>query len=628
MTSRERLLWPWLLTGAAVLVAATAALLTVLGTSLSVQYGLPPAEVVVDATQPAARLIATLASAALVGNLLLAAVLSPGDPSGVVSATGYAGLRAARLCALVQVPAAGTVAVLTVAENSGMGPDRLLTNGAALLIGLQQIQPATGWLLTALVGLAVAVLCDWTLSWRGSVGLLLMSLLGLLPATLTADTNAERSHDIVGDSLTLHVVGAVLWLGSALVTALHIARRADNRPVILRRHRRIATWCLLGVGGTGVISSAYAVDPADLTSSGYGLLVLLSCALLVALASVAAFARTALDRSATRLVLLELVLLAVTAALGTGLARSAPPSDPGQEISTQTYQLGYDLPDHLTALDLLLRWRPDLIFDMATVLAAVFYLLGVRRMRVAGRPWPVRHTVAWLAGCGVLLIATSSGIGSYAPAMFSMHMVQHMLLATLAPALLVLGHGAGLAVAATSPGMSRRITSLIGSGAVRFAGHPMTAWLAVAATLFGLYPTGLYTAIVAEHWAHLGMNVAVFLTGLALFWSVLGHGAPHRELPAIGQLVLVFAVMALHATFSAWLLGQAEPLAGEFYRPLRLPFVTDLLADQRLGAVLGWLLGELPVILAVVVLILRWTTDDRRPRSAPKWQREREPVTV
>jgi putative copper resistance protein D len=52
-----------------------------------------------------------------------------------------------------------------------------------------------------------------------------------------------------------------------------------------------------------------------------------------------------------------------------------------------------------------------------------------------------------------------------------------------------------------------------------------------------------------------------------------------------------------------------------FYGSLRLPFVPDPLADQRLGAVLAWALGELPVIIAVVALVLRWSRDDRAPHD-------------
>ena len=49
---------------------------------------------------------------------------------------------------------------------------------------------------------------------------------------------------------------------------------------------------------------------------------------------------------------------------------------------------------------------------------------------------------------------------------------------------------------------------------------------------------------------------------------------------------------------------------------LRLPFVPNLLADQRLGAILAWVLGEVPVILTVLALVLRWTRQDRTPDAA------------
>jgi putative copper resistance protein D len=312
--------------------------------------------------------------------------------------------------------------------------------------------------------------------------------------------------------------------------------------------------------------------------------------------------------------------------VGTALTRLFPPAQAGYQPSRQVYLLGYELPPHLTVADLALRWRPDLIFAPLAVIAAVSYLIGVRRLRRDGRSWSAARTVSWLSGCAVLLVATSSGLGSYGHAVFSVHMVAHMLLATLVPVLLVLGHGVTLALEATRGGVRTRLLSLLDAPAVRFARHPAVAWTAVAVTLFGLYPTGLFGAIVLEHWAHLGMDLAFLGTGLALFWPVLGHSLPERGLPAIGRIVMVFAVMALHAGFSAWLLSRATPIAGQFYGALRLPFVTDLLADQRRGAVLGWALGEVPVMITVLALVMRWTRADRAESAGaaamwrdPRW---------
>ncbi|MDT7673414.1 MAG: hypothetical protein QOD82_1316 [Pseudonocardiales bacterium] len=627
--------WPATALGVLAAAALTGGLLAAFAPSLSVLYGLPPAGVLVAAGLPAARVVAIGAAAAGIGQLLLAAVLVPGEPDDLVSPAGYAGLRATRWCALTQAVASAVVAVLTVVENTGLRATQLMDSVPALLIGLQQIEPATGWLLGALVSLLVAGLAGWVLSWRGAVGLLVLALCGLLPVTLTAATNAQRSHDIAGDALALHVLGAVLWLGSAIAVGCHLAGRGDRAAVVLRRHAALATWSLLVVGASGVISSAYALPAADLFSSGFGLLVLLSAVLLAglavlgnrirALAVASARPAGAAPSLALSLLTLELVLVGAAAAVGSGLSRLVPPAELGYETSRSIYLIGYDLPADFHPVDLLLRCRLDLVFGPLAVLAAALYLCGVRRLRRSGELWPRRYSVSWYAGCTVLLAATSSGLGSYAPAMFSVHMVQHMLLATLAPALLVLGHGATLARRAATPRTGRRLSSLLGSPAVGLATNPVIAWAAVAVTLFGLYPTGLYASIAAQHWAHLSMNVAFFGTGLGLFWSILGKSLGRRALPPIGQLVMVFAVMALHAGFAAWLLGQSVPVAAGFYGGLRLPFVPDLLADQRLGAILAWILGEVPVILAVLALVLRWTRDDAPPTgpagtALPPWR--------
>jgi putative copper resistance protein D len=598
---------------AALLVALTSTLLAAFAPSLSLQYGLPPAGALIEAGLPAARLVAVIAAAGAVGCLLVAAVLVPGEANGSVSPLGYGGLCLARWFALTQGVASLAVAALSVAENSGIGPGAMLADARALLAGLEQIQPAVGWLLSGVLALAIAVLAHWALSWHSAVGLLLLALLAQLPCTLTAATNAQRSHDIAGDALALHVLGAVLWAGCAAATVVLAARgTADQR--VRRRNNVLATGCLVLVGTSGLISSAYAIAPADLWASGYGLLVLAACVLLVLLAGVGALLRRP-GGSTGRLAVLELVLLGASICVGTGLARLAPPAELNYQASREIYLLGYDLPNHLDWLDLATRWRPDLVFLPLALSAAALYLVGLRRLRAEGQRWPVRYTAAWLSGCAVLLIATSSGIGSYAPALFSVHMVQHMLLATVTPTLLVLGHGVTLALRASSAPVSARLSSLLRSTGVRLIGNPALAWVAVAATLFGLYPTGLYAAVLQQHWAHLTMDAAFFGTGVALFWAVLGRSHRERELPEIGQLVMVFAVMALHAVFSAWLLARPAPIAELFYTSLRLPFVPNLLADQRLGAILAWVLGEVPVILAVLALILRWTRQDRAPAA-------------
>lgn len=602
--------------------AMTGGLLAALAPSLASQIGLPDPGPAVDVGLPLARVLALGAGAACAGNLLLAAAFAPGEsgrPGAVVSPAGYAGLRAARWWSLAQGVASAVVAVLTVLDNTGIRAGQALANWPGLLAGLEQIEPATGWLVAATVAMVVAGFAGWVLGWRGSVGLLLFSLAGPLCVALTAATNTQRSHDIAGDAQAVRMVAALLWLGGALAVLTQLHRCGDRRRTVLRRHAALARWCLPIVAVTGVVSTAYAMGElttATLVGSGYGRLTLVGAALLTGLAVLAvATGRARTEAGARRLVGLEAVLLVAGACVDTALTRLVPPAELGYQPSRYIYLIGHDLPATMTGPDLALRWRPDLVLGSLAVLAATLYLLGVRRLWRSGTRWPARHTAAWPAGCAVLLVATCSGLGNYGPAVFSVHLVQHMLLATLAPALLVLGHGITLAGRASTEGTARRLSDLLDTPVARLAGNPVAALAATAIMLFGLYPTGLFAAIVREHWAHLIMNGSALLSGLALFWCILGQGPGRRALPAIGQIVTVFAVMALHAAFAAWLLGRSVPVAAGFYGSLHLPFVPDPLADQRLGAVLAWGLGELPVIIAVIALVLRWSRDDRSSRD-------------
>jgi putative copper resistance protein D len=602
---------------ATVLVAAV--LLGAFAPSVGALNGMGDLGPVVDAGQPLARGLALAAAAMTVGHLLVAAAYRPGDPHGPVTTDGYRALQAARGWAALQVVAALAAVLFTVAENTAIPPAMLLTHPDVLAGAAAVLAPAAGWLTTAGVAAIVAAGAGLALSWRSAAGLLVLALAGITPMTLTTSTDADRSHDIVGDALTLHTLASVVWLGSALAVTLHLARRAGRSAEVLRRHGYVVTGCLLIVGYSGPATLTVTLPPRAVFTSAYGLLVVGS--VVVGLTAVAVQARLRAPGrgagGALAWVAVEAGLLTVAVALGTGLTRLYPPAEQGYTTTRLVYLIGYELPGHLTVLDLVTRWRWDVVLGVLAVVAALGYLVAVWRLRRRGRTWPGGRTAAWLAGCAVLLVATSSGLGAYAPAVFSVHMVQHMLLATLVPVLLVLGHGVTLTLQVAGPGVAARLESVLDAPAMRLVRHPAIALTGVAATLFLLYPTGLYAAILQEHWAHLGMDVAFLGTGLALYWPVLGRSLPVGGLPAAGRIVMVFAVMGLHAAFAAWLLARATPVADAFYASLRLPYIPDLLADQRRGAVLGWVLGEVPTVIAVAALVTGWAKADRDDQ--PGW---------
>ena len=73
---------------------------------------------------------------------------------------------------------------------------------------------------------------------------------------------------------------------------------------------------------------------------------------------------------------------------------------------------------------------------ISVALAALVYAVGVRRMR---RRWPVWRTALFFGGLFAVLLALVSGIDLLATQLFSVHMVQHMLLLVVATPLLLAG---------------------------------------------------------------------------------------------------------------------------------------------------------------------------------------------
>lgn len=594
--------WAWL---ASWLVAAalTGLVVGALGPDLAVLFGYRTLGPLAQVGQPFARVVAVGAAATAVAGLLTAVILAPGDPRGALSHTGYAALRPVRPACLGLVLAALTIALLTVAETVGIRPGLLLADPRTLLAALVTASPSAGWAVTALVAALVGGLAGAVLTWRGAGGLLLLLLAGLAVPPATSVPNSERAHDWYGDALTVHSVAATLWLGSAIATA-GLLRRAPGDPAALRRHDRIALGCSVVVAVSGLVPAALDIG-LDGWESGYGLLVAASAVLLVG-GLVAARSRRRCG-SQRRLLATEFALLAAATLVGVALTRVVPPDADATASDRLVFLLGYTLPPRMGLAELAGWWRIDLIFAPAALVAVAWYLVAVRRVRRAGGPWPGVRTAAWTAGCLTVLVATSSGIGAYATAVFSAHLLGHALLSTVAPLLLVLGHPLTLARQTPTPVLD----AILDAAPLRALNRPAVAWVAAAVAVFGLYATGLFAAVVREHWAHPAMDALALLGGLVLFRALVGAREPAR--PAIVRLGQLFAVMMLHAAFAIWLLAQPSPLAGSFYAAVALPFVPDLLAAQRQGAVIAWLVSDLALAVAALVVARSAMSDTAAP---------------
>jgi cytochrome c oxidase assembly factor CtaG len=307
-----------------------------------------------------------------------------------------------------------------------------------------------------------------------------------------------------------------------------------------------------------------------------------------------------------------------TVGLAVALGRSAPPASDAAPPSRTDVLIGYDLTAPPTALRLLLDWRFNLLFGTAALVLGVLYVAAVRRLRRRGDAWPVGRTLAWLCGCAALLMATSSGIGRYGPAMFSVHMGQHMILNMLVPILLVLGGPVTLLLRAlppagggAPPGPREWVLAAVHSPVARVLTQPLVALALFVGSFYALYFSGLFDVALESHWAHIAMNIHFLLVGLIFFWPIVGIDPSPRQLPPIGRLGLLFVAIPLHAFFGIAVMSSATVIGAGFYQQLEMPWV-DRLADQTTGGGLAWATGELPMLIVLIALLVQWSRADER----------------
>jgi putative copper resistance protein D len=515
--------------------------------------GLPDPGPVTTLGLPFTRAVGEIAAVTAVGGTMFAAFLTPPQDNGVLDVGSYRALRLAAAASGVAAVCAALMVPLTISDVSGE-PVREHLNPIELWRVAGLVDAASAWRWTALIAAAVAVSARLVLRWSPTPMLFAGSLLTLVPLGLTGHSATGGSHDVATDSLLIHLFAGALWAGGLLALLAHALRAGAYCDVAARRFSAIALWCFIAMAVSGTINAGVRIRPADLFSTAYGWLIAAKVSALVVLGligwrhrrgAVAALQSDPGARGALiRLAMVEALVFAVTFGIAVGLGRTPPPPARSSPTAAEV-ALGYDLPGPPNLARIMTDWRFDLIFGSAAIVAATIYLAAVIRLRRRGDRWPTHRTVAWLLGCAVLLGTTSSGLGSYLPAMFSAHVVGHLLLSMPAAILLVLGAPATLArsalpaaAAGGPPGPREWLMASLTGRAARLFTHPVVATVAFVAGF--CYLGGVFDA------AALRSLVAAYGPGVVPAFAAAFLGATQfkRRFNVWGALLAVFVLQS------------------------------------------------------------------------------------
>ena len=272
-----------------------------------------------------------------------------------------------------------------------------------------------------------------------------------------------------------------------------------------------------------------------------------------------------------------------------------------------------------TAASLLLGWTFEPLPTLAIVAATAWWFWAVGRVNAAhpSNKVPRQRTWFFLAGMTAIAFALVSGIGRYDTTLFSVHMVQHVLLLLVSAPLLALAAPVTLLLRVSSPGTRRRwLLPFLHSKVVRVLSNPVVAWLFMALVMWGSHFTPLFDAALEDPIIH-DLEHLLFMTAAILFWwpIVARDPAPSR-MGHPGRMTDVFLQMTQNTLLAVVILG-APTVLYRHYATLKLAWPVDTLADQKLAAGIMWIAGDLIFIAALMALLLGWMRSEERatPRA-------------
>jgi len=256
-----------------------------------------------------------------------------------------------------------------------------------------------------------------------------------------------------------------------------------------------------------------------------------------------------------------------------------------------------------------------------TLLAFVLHLVGERRaVALTGRPRDRRarlRALTFYAGLATILIALQSPLDALADKLFWAHMIQHLLLLTVAAPLIVLGHP-WMSIWRPLPLRLRRALAWTVVRSPYFAplralfgvlARPSGAWLAFSLSLLLWHLPGPYDLTLRNIDVHVLEHSTFLLFGI-LFWAqVIGASAASSALAYSWRIAYVAGAMLTNVGLSMYLAFAQHPLYSPYAMLAHRPGGISALADQQIGAGIMWTAGDMPFAIAVALLVHRWLAE-------------------
>jgi putative membrane protein len=260
--------------------------------------------------------------------------------------------------------------------------------------------------------------------------------------------------------------------------------------------------------------------------------------------------------------------------------------------------------------DIIHEWSFPVWLTLSIALTAVIYLRGwlaIRRTRP--QQFTAFRLTSFVSGLIILWFAIGSPMDGFADVLLSAHMVEHLLLMSVVPPLLLWG----LPIVPLLRGLPERFRRYVVGplwkipilrSLGRWIVMPLFAWLAMNVAYLAWHVPAAYDfALENETW-HDIEHLCFLGTSILFWWCILRPWPASRVHERWGILIFLITADIVNSLISAFLAFCGRPVYS-FYVDHPNAFNLSPLEDQVLGAAIMWVIGSLAFLTPAVVITMR-----------------------
>jgi len=262
-------------------------------------------------------------------------------------------------------------------------------------------------------------------------------------------------------------------------------------------------------------------------------------------------------------------------------------------------------PPPTDALGIALAWHIDIPMLLALAIAGTLYVSAARAINAthSANPWPLRRTAAFVSGLLAIALSLLSPIDTLSDDLLTVHMVQHLLLVSVAAPLFALSGVGTLALRVVDPDVRKRyLLPFLHSRLVAALTFPVIGWMAFVGVMWGSHFTTLYNAALLDEGIH-AIEHLLYLAAASLFWWPLLSPDPLRwRLHPGARFIALLAQMPPMSFLAITIIGASTPLYSAYLGRTEA-FGIDAVTDQRMAGSLMWVAGDLALVLPVIAIL-------------------------